>query len=471
MRFSFFVAFLVLTAPLFAADDAKRVATPPTPPKPNVLLVIADDLNCDLGCYGHKLVRSPNLDKLAAKGVRFDRAYVQYPVCNPSRTSFLTGLRPDTTKVLDNNVHFRTTMPDVVTLPQLFRANGYHTASLGKVFHRGLSPAEEKAEMDDPKSWDKQFYGKASAATSKGDGRNLTGGKLKWCEWRAADCDDDDLPDGQITTAAIDAMTTTDKPWFLAVGYYRPHDPFVSPKKYFDAYPLDKLEVPRSPDGYTLPYPHTLPGGEFKAAFDRFTDADKREFLRSYYAGVSYVDAQVGRLTAALDRLKLWDNTIVVFVGDHGYELGTRNWWNKATLFERSCRAPFLVVAPGAKGNGKATAGLTEFTDLYPTLAELCHLTGTPKTLEGASFVSRLNDPAAAGKAAAFTVVKRGNANLGRSVRTDRYRYTEWDGGKKGAELYDHTADPGEWKNLAADATLKDVVAAHHKLLADSVKK
>jgi uncharacterized sulfatase len=458
---SLLIAFL-LTVPAFAAE----------PKKPNVLFIISDDLTCDLGCYGHKGLKSPNLDKLAAKGVRFDRAYVQYPVCNPSRTSFLTGLRPDTTKVLDNDVPFRKTLPDVVTLPQLFRANGYHAASFGKVFHRGLSPDDVQAERDDTKSWDMQFYGKATAAAAKGESRNMTGGTLKWCEWRAADCDDDDLPDGQIAAAAIKAMTqTTDKPWFLAVGFYRPHDPFVSPKKYFDLYPLDQMEIPKSPDGYKLPYPHTLPGGAFKTAFDQFTDTDKREFLRSYYAGVSYMDAQVGRLMAELDRLKLWDNTIVVFVGDHGYELGVRNWWSKSNLFERTCRTPFIVFAPGAKGNGKATAGLTEFVDLYPTLAELCSLKDPPKSLEGTSFAARLNDPTAVGKDAAFTIVKRGAMNLGRTVRTDHYRYTEWNDGKNGAELYDHTTDPGEWKNLASDPKLADVVATHKKLLADSVKK
>jgi iduronate 2-sulfatase len=175
---------------------------------------------------------------------------------------------------------------------------------------------------------------------------------------------------------------------------------------------------------------------------------DRREFLRAYYAGVSFLDAQVGRLLDALDKSTLADNTVVVFLGDHGYELGVRNWWNKNTLFERSCRTPLLVRAPGAKGNGKPTAALTEFLDLYPTLADLCDLRDAPKELEGKSFRPVLTDPAAKHKDGAITVVKRG-AVLGRSIRTERYRYTEWDDGKKGAELYDHAADPGEWVNLA----------------------
>ncbi len=437
------LAAFALVAPTFAAEPARR---------PNVLFVIADDLNCDLGCYGHPVVKSPNIDRLAAKGVRFDRAYVQYTVCNPSRASFLTGLRPTTTKVLDNATPFRKTVPDAVTLPQLFRANGYTAGGLGKVFHRGLSPDDPKAEMDDKPSWDHTFYGKATPAGNAGDGRDMSGGKLAWCRWKAAGGTDADQPDGQTTAEAIRLMEAAKgKPFFLAVGFYRPHDPFQSPKAYFDLYPPDRLPLPPAPPtGYAVPTKFSLPGGPLKAAFDAFGEVEKREFLRAYYAGASFADAQLGRLLDALDRLKLADDTVVVFLGDHGYELGTRNWWNKATLFERSCRTPLVVYAPGMKGNGKPTAAVTEFVDLYPTLADLCGLKDAPKALEGVSLRPILDDPAKPGKAGAVTVVKRGPV-LGRSVRTARWRYTEWDGGKQGAELYDHTADPGEWANLATD--------------------
>jgi iduronate 2-sulfatase len=448
---------------LFTFPGVSVAAEPPT--KPNVLFIISDDLNCDLGCYGHKVVRSPNIDALAKSGVRFDRAYVQFTVCNPSRSSFLTGLRPTTTKILDNTKHFRKNIPDVVTLPQLFRINGYETVGLGKTFHRGLSPDDVKHEMDDPKSFDRVLYGKATPTGAKGEGRNLTGDKLAWCRWLAAEGDDADQPDGQLADEAVKILSQKrNKPLFLAVGFYRPHDPFIAPKKYFDLYDRAKIEPPVTPEGYTPPFPHTIGGGAFKTAFDQFTDKERREFLHAYYAGVSFLDAQVGKLLDALKTNKLDENTIVVFIGDHGYELGVRGWWNKSTLFERSCRTPLIVRDPAAKGNGKSTSAITEFIDLYPTLAARCGLKEIPKNLEGVDFRSVLDDPKTKHKDAAVTVVQRGQF-LGRSIRADRYRYTEWDGGKKGAELYDHTSDPGEWKNLADDPKLADTVAGLKKLL------
>jgi uncharacterized sulfatase len=445
---------------------AAAVAPAADPPKrPNVLFVIADDMNCDLGCYGHKTVQSPNIDALAKSGVRFDRAYVQFTVCNPSRTSFLTGLRPTTTTVTDNTTHFRKPLPDVVTLPQLFRQNGYEAVGLGKVFHRGLSPDDVKREMDDPKSFDKVAYGKATAAGNKGDGRNLTGGKLDWCRWLAAEGTDSDQADGQLADEAVKVLAEKrDKPLFLAVGFYRPHDPFVVPKKYFGLYDRDKLELPASPDGYTPPFPHTIGGGAFKTAFDQFTDTERREFLHAYYAGVSFMDTQVGKLLDSLKANGLTENTVVVFLGDHGYELGVRGWWNKNTLFERSCRTPLIVRDPAAKGNGKSTNSITEFIDLYPTLAARCGLKDLPKTLEGSDCRALLDDPTAKHKEAAVTVVQRGKF-LGRSIRTDRYRYTEWDGGKQGTELYDHAVDPGEWKSLASDPDMAATVADLKKTL------
>ena len=438
---------ILLIVALAAGAPEVRAAEPPK--LPNVLFIVSDDLNCDLGCYGHKVVKSPNLDRLAATGVRFDCAYVQYTVCNPSRTSFLTGLRPTTTRVMDNATHFRKTIPDAVTLPELFRKNGYEAIGLGKVFHRGLSPDDTKKEMDDTKSFDRVFYGQTTTAGNKGEGRNLTGGALAWCRWLATEGADAEQADGQLADEAVKVLgERREKPLFLAVGFYRPHDPFQSPKKYFDLYDPSTFDLPKSPDGYKPPYPLSLGGGALAVAFDAFTDKERREFLHAYYAGVSFMDAQVGRLLDALDKNKLSENTIVVFLGDHGYELGVRNWWNKNTLFERSCRTPLIVRVPGAKGNGKPTTALAEFIDLYPTLADLCDLKNVPKQLEGASFRELLGDPSRKHKEAALTVVKRG-AVLGRSVRTERYRYTEWDGGKKGAELYDHTTNPGEWVNLA----------------------
>lgn len=435
------------TALLLAATTT-ALAAPPAP-RPNVLFIVADDMNTDLGCYGHAVAKTPHIDRLAASGVRFDRAYVQYTVCNPSRTSFLTGLRPTTTRIMDNATHFRKTMPDIVALPQLFRANGYETVGLGKVFHRGLSPDDTRPEMDDPESFDRVFYGKTTALGNQGEGRNLTGGALAWCRWLKAEGADADQADGQLADEAVKALAARrDRPLFLAVGFYRPHDPFHSPRKYFDAYDLSAFVIPKTPAGYQPPSPLALGGGAFKEAFDKFTDRERREFLHAYFAGASFMDAQIGRLLDALDAHGLAESTIVVFLGDHGYELGLRGWWNKNTLFERSCRAPLILRVPGAKANGQVTSALVEFLDIYPTLVELCALEGVPARLEGRSVRRLLDDPTAPHKEAALTVIKRGPV-LGRSLRTARYRYTEWDEGRRGAELYDHDDDPGEWVNLA----------------------
>ncbi|HVJ81641.1 MAG TPA: sulfatase, partial [Planctomycetia bacterium] len=378
----------------------------------------------------------------------------QYPVCNPSRSSFLTGLRPETTRILDNATKVRQNLPDVVTLPQLFRKHGYAAHGLGKIFHRGLNPDEQRPEMDDPASWDDVFYGKATPLGNEGDGRNLTGGKLPWCRWKAANGTDEEQADGQLAAKAVELLEASrNKPFFLAIGFYRPHDPYQSPKKYFDLHPLEKFPLPQTPAGYEPPNRFALPGGAFAASFKAFGEAEKREYLRAYHAGVTFMDAQVGRILAALDRFDLAKNTIVVFVGDHGYELGRRGWWNKNTLFENSCRAPLVVRAPAAGGGylsaGKAAGGIVEFIDLFPTL---CDLAGVPAPagLQGTSFKKLLEDPAAKGKDAAFTIVQRGKIR-GRSVRTERWRCTEWDGGAGGIELYDHDVDPDEWKNLAGD--------------------
>jgi iduronate 2-sulfatase len=440
----FTIGACLLGAPIAGGQPARR---------PNVIFIAVDDLRNDLGCYGHPQAQTPNIDRLARRGVRFDRAYCQYPVCNPSRASLLTGLRPDRTGVLDNNTNFRTKLPRVVTLPQLFRRHGYFTASLGKIFHRGLTMEDSRAEMDDQLSWDVAHYFQATARGNIGEGRNLTGGRLEWCRWLAAEGDDEDQPDGQIAREAIKLLEQRgDQPFFLAIGFHKPHDPFNAPKKYFDLYPLDKLELPRDAAERSPELPAALPGGSFRAAFAHFTDQERREFMRAYYAGVSFTDAQVGKVLDALDRLKLADSTIIIFFGDHGYHLGERGWWNKNTLFERSCRAPCIVVAPGAK-HGQACRALVEFIDIYPTLAELSRLPA-PARLQGRSFVPLLNAPQRAWKRAAFTQVQRGKT-AGRSARTEHWRYTEWRderGALIGTELYDHRDDPHEWRNLANDA-------------------
>jgi len=389
--------------------------------------------------------------------VRFDRAYCQYPVCNPSRTSFLTGLRPDTTRVLDNNTQFRKVNPDVVTLPQLFRQNGYVTTSLGKIFHRGLTMEDLRAEMDDPPSWDTAHYFQATPLGLTGEGRNLTGGRVAWCRWLAAEGTDEDQPDGQVAREAVKFLEMKrDRPFFLAVGFHKPHDPFNAPKKYFDLYPLDSLNPPADPAGRSADLPLAIGGGAWAKEFERFTDRDRREFMRAYYAGISFSDAQVGKLLDALDRLKLAESTIVVLLGDHGFHLGERGWWNKNTLFELSARVPLIVSAAGKARPGSTTTRLVELLDLYPTVTDLCSVVA-PEGLEGRSLVPLLDNPRQDWKQAAYTQVRRGRTD-GRSVRTERWRYTEWDGGAQGAELYDHDSDPGEYQNLAADPAHAETV-------------
>ena len=424
--------------------------------RPNVLLITIDDLRAEIGCYGHPQVQTPHIDRLAERGMRFDRAYVQATFCNPSRASFLTGLRPDTTGVLDNRTWFRQKLPDAVTLPQLFKENGYHTVRLGKIFHG-------TQQMEDPKAWNVAEYPKPTELGLTGEGRNLTGGTVKWCRWMAARGDDEDQPDGQIARRAVGFIRRDHgRPFLLAVGFYKPHDPFVAPAKYFEPYPLKDLKLYRDPADRSAEMPLAVPKG-WKKEFDKFTDQERREFLRSYYAGTTFVDAQIGKVLAALEHCGLASNTIVVLISDHGYHLGERGWWNKSTLFELTARTPMIVYSPRMKAKGKSCSRLVEFVDIYPTLSELCGIR-PPENLEGRSFVPLLDEPELAWKEAAYTQLRRG-AVEGRAVRTERWRYIEWDEGRQGAELYDHENDPGEYHNLAGDPQHADVTASLKQLL------
>ncbi len=430
---------LIFGLQLAAAEPGRKL---------NVLLIVVDDLRDTLGCYGHPEVKTPHIDRLAGRAVRFDRAYVQYTVCNPSRSSFLTGLRPDQTGVTDNRTALRDRLPAVVTLPQLLKEDGRHAAAFGKIYHLGggRDEALRAKWMDLPQSW---HSARAFEATPLGRtklaGRDLSQGKLAWCHWGAMAGGDDDQPDGQIAGAVVAEIERLgDRPWVIGAGFMKPHDPFLAPKKYFDLYPEDRLVLHRRAADETPAPPLAVGFGELGAAFSRFKEREQREFLRAYYACTSYMDAQVGRVLATLDRLRLWEHTVVVFLGDHGYHLGERTWWNKNTLFERSCRAPFMIAAPGVRPG--VARGLVEFVDLYPTLADLCGL-APPPDLAGRSLRPLLQDPAAPGKAAAFTLVTRGAAR-GDSVRTDRWRFTRWSDGA--VELYDHANDGEETRNVAS---------------------
>ncbi len=383
----------------------------------NVLFFAVDDLNNRVGTYG-KPVKSPNIDGLAASGVRFDRAYCQYPLCNPSRSSLLTGVRPPRTRVMGNTTWFRETMPDAVTLPQHFRENGFYTAVTGKVFHDGLN--DDKGE--------------------------------------------ENLQDYRIASAAIEYLEKrpSDQPFFIGCGFHKPHVPFVAPKKYFDWYDPAAMQLP--PDFAGMP---TGTGPAYRANFDLFvnreaTPALAREAIRAYYACASFTDAQVGRVLAALERLGLRDNTAIVLIADHGWHLGEKGMWAKLTLFEPSTRIPLIVSVP-KMARGKGCARTVESLDVYPTLGDVC---GLPHrvALEGKSLRPLLENPAARWDKPAYSFLRRGEVS-GASVRNERFRYTEWDEGRAGSELYDYDKDPTESRNLAGDGGHAEVAKKMKALL------
>lgn len=446
--------FLFSSAATLAAQTRRR---------PNVLFIATDDMSVALGCYGHSMVKTPNLDRLARRGVRFDRAYCQFALCSPSRTSLMTGLGPDTTKVYNLQKHFRSEIPDVVTLSQCFQKNGYFAARVGKIYHYGNPGDIGTNGLDDEPSWNVRINPKGVDKTEEQPklinhtpDRKGLGSQLSFY---ASPRPDEEHTDGMVTLETIKLLEQNrDKPFFLAAGFYRPHCPFIAPKKYFDLYPPEKIE------------PLAFTEGENRVApsWAYFTDPPNwgmtrrqtQEVLQSYYASISFVDAQVGKLLDALERLKLADNTIVVFWSDHGYGTGEHGQWMKQTVFEAATRLPLIVHAPGAKARGKGCGRTVELLDLYPTLADLCGLAQVPGNLHGKSLRPLLDNPAAAWDRPAISQVNRGTKATGYSIRTERYRFTEWNDGRGGEELYDYQADPKEVKNLAASA-------AHEKLKED----
>ncbi len=438
-----FGIFLVAAMWFSAAVEAQTA-----PRKPNVLFIVSDDLRIDLGCYGAP-VQTPNIDALAKRGVRMERAYCQYPLCGPSRCSFMSGLRPDTTGVLKNDLPVRYKIKDLVTLPELFRKNGYVSMRVGKIYHLGIPGGVGTAGPDDPASWDSTYNPKGAEFSKDGDFYDPNPKNGQSFRRVILDGDGHAQADYQSADEAIRLLRENrKKPFFLAVGFIRPHVPELAPKKYFDLYPLEKIELPKvtaddRDDKPEMAFQHSrLDVGMDERAC--------RESIRAYHATTSFMDAQVGRVIDELNKLGLAENTIVTFISDHGYLLGQHHDWQKMMLFENVCRVPVIVAAPGMKERGMTARGLVESVDFYPTIAELAGLKA-PATLEGRSFVPLLNDARASGKDAAFTQVIRTNKGDGRSVRGERYRYTEWNEGKDGAELYDEENDPAEAKNLVKD--------------------
>lgn len=429
----------------------------------NVLFIAVDDLNNDLGCYGNAFVKSPNIDRLAQRGVKFDRAYNQFPLCSPSRSSLLTGLRPDVTRIYELRTHFRQILPDVVTLPQLFKNNHYFSARVGKIFHYGVPGQIGTNGLDDAPSWDQVVNpkGRDKAEESLVINKTPKRGLGSALAWHIAEGTDDEQTDGMVANEAIRLMEQKkDEPFFLAVGFFRPHTPYIAPKKYFDLYPAAQVPLPKEipNDWDDIPEVALFT----KPAHWGLSEADRRDALRAYYASITFMDAQVGKLLDALDRLKLSDNTIIVLWSDHGYNVGQHGQWMKMSLFENSARVPLLISVPGGV-KGKSSGRTVELLDLYPTLAELCGLQA-PVNLQGKSLVALLNNPKARWDKPAYSQVSL-NKSLGRSVRTERWRYTEWDEGRAGIELYDHKNDPNEFTNLSKRSEYKKTVSELSTLL------
>jgi len=452
-------ALLLVLVAATLLDAQAQPAQPAPPPRLNVVLIIADDLNNNLGTYGAP-VRTPNLDALAGRGVRFDRAYVQYALCNPSRASFLSGRRPATTRVTNNNIHPREHMKDVVFLPQHFRQQGYFTARVGKIFHVTRNYG---INQDDPASWDETVNepipeGRVLDPAVVGRRHHFPRSGSEPLDWAALDVPDERLGDGFVANRAVDALARAAKreqPFFLAVGFRRPHVPWETPKRYFDLYARDRIALADEPADDATDIPRAAL--TYAPGDPQLTADERRQAIVAYYASVSYMDAQAGKVLRAIEALGIADRTVIVFLGDHGYHLGEHGGlWQKNTLFEEAARFPLIVSAPGRR-RGASSPAIVEALDLYPTLTSLSGLPASAG-LEGRSFAALLDNPAQPFKDAAFTDQRR-RALFGRSVRTPRWRYTEWDEGRSGAELYDHDRDPREYRNLAADPAHAAIVA------------
>lgn len=462
-------AWLPVALVWWLAACSQEVREPASDRPRNVLFISIDDLRPQLGCYGDPEAKSPHLDRLASESVLFRSAYCQFPLCTPSRTSVLTGLRPDSTRVFDMGTHFRDTVPDVVALPQLYKNHAYTSIAMGKVYHTSLDdpaswsepPRRSKQAMrayQDPANQEliEQLEDSAREQDLSGVGeRHATHGP----SIEAADVDEKRYPDGLLATRAIEALRRLkDEPFFLAVGFFKPHLPFVAPRKYFDLYQPDQLSLAAN-TGLAEDVPAYAVHGNNEISVYQDIPADgldqhpgkQRELLHAYLACVSFVDAQVGRVLEELKRLELDDRTIVVVWGDHGWQLGEHGVWGKNTNFEKAAHSPLMIRVPGQRP--AVTSALVEFVDIYPTLCELSGLP-LPPHLEGTSLLPLFRNPTRAWKPAVFTQVSRSTGITGYSMRTDRYRLNRWirpeDPGRTLAvELYDYERDPDERINLA----------------------
>ncbi|WP_425400028.1 sulfatase [Aeoliella sp.] len=473
---------LALLLALVAAVSCGRASA--ASDRPNVLFIAVDDLRPSLGCYGDATANSPAIDALATRGTVFHRAYCQQSLCNPSRASVMTGLRPDTIRVWDLKAHFRDHAPDVVTLPQLFKQHGYHTQSIGKIYHGNGRAAK------DPPSWtaEPELDLVRSAKLRYATPQNLSGSGLKRDATERADVPDDAYVDGVVCGKACEALAhlaDSEQPFFLAVGFRKPHLPFCAPERYWEltassvAAALEHRNTPRG-----APELATRTWGELEGYRDipelpsqNLSREEVAQLRHGYYACVAYTDALVGRVIDQLQQSGLQQRTIVVVWGDHGFHLGELGLWTKCSNYEVATRSPLIVYDPRIPTPSAATDTIIELLDIYPTLAELCNLEA-PATLEGRSLVPLMSDPTAQRDRVAYSQFPRAASGIrhtnngdymGYSVRTDAFRFVEWRDNRTGAvvatELYDHTKDPGETTNVSADAAYaQQSNALSHKL-------
>jgi iduronate 2-sulfatase len=431
----------------------------------NVLFIAVDDLRPELGCYGHPMVKSPNLDKLAASGTLFERAYCQQAVCAPSRASLMTGMRPDTTTIHDLSHPVRKTVPDILTMPQHFRRSGYETVSLGKIYHHG---SDDNGIGWSVKAWHPKgdWKGRGYLNPESQARIDLKNKRQRGVgpAFESADVSDDSYPDGKTAEKAIEELRRLkrgDAPFFLAVGFVKPHLPFNAPKRYWDLYDRSKIRISPQVD-----WPKGMPdlasnGNGTSWEIGGYTNIPKntrpfpedlsKALIHGYYACVSYTDALVGKVIDELDRLGLRETTSIVLWGDHGWKLSEYSAWCKHTNFELDTHAPLMLSASGFKA-GQRTTALVEFVDIFPTLCDLSGIP-VPPCCEGASMIPLLKDPEQPWKAAAFSQYPRG-PKMGYTMRSGKYRYTEWIVRKTGQiaerELYDHSQGPVATANLAA---------------------
>ena len=444
----------------------------------NVLFLIADDLRPELGCYGNLIIKTPNIDALAARGTQFNRAYAQFPLCNPSRSSMLNGRYPTQTGVMDNSTYFRAKHPDFVTLPQYFLKNGYATLRTGKIFHGGIDDQVSWTEGGEPV--DPNIVNRQASPVATGQGAREVGDEEPTPQTnrpaRASasdrivvlEGDGEAHGDYKIATRAIEFLNKyKDKPFFLAVGFNKPHSPPTAPKKLFDLYDVNKIPLPvdfssspKAPEGFP---DVSIPRRNADLFIGRESSpAEAREMIRAYYASTSFMDAQVGRVIDELDRLKLRDNTIIVFWGDHGYHLGEKGKWSKAySLWDVGLRVPLIIAVPGQKP--EQSSRVVQLLDLYRTLADLAGLP-QPKEIEGRSLAPLTRNPKSNWNYPSFAVVQF-QGKFGTSVSTERWHYVEWDQDRAGSMLLDLLNDPRELKNVVSDPSRASTVQEMKRLL------